>query len=66
LGGIREDSLETIALIFTAISCTAGATWVLRTSISKVAQALAVHAEEDKTYHAKIIQLEAKQKARRR
>jgi hypothetical protein len=56
--------LETLALIFTAISCTAGATWVIHTAISKVAQALAIHVEEDKTHHAKIIQLEAQAKKR--
>ena len=56
--------METFALIFTAVSCSAGATWVIHTAISKLSQALAVHVEEDKAIHAKVIQLEANAKKR--
>jgi hypothetical protein len=52
-------ALETLALIFTAITCTAGATWVIHTAIAKVATALAVHVEEDRAVHADVIELKA-------
>jgi hypothetical protein len=58
--------VETFALIFTAVSCSAGATWVIHGAISKLSQALAVHVEEDKAMHARVIQIESKQKRARR
>lgn len=60
----EKAMIETVALIFTAIGCTASATWVIHSAINKVATALAVHVEEDKAIHAKVIKLE-KQRTRR-
>lgn len=56
--------METLALVLTAVSCTAAATWLIRSAIAGVAEALKAHVAEDEAYHAKIIQLE-KRRARR-
>ncbi len=57
-------SIDMLAVIFTAIGCTAGATWLLRSAIAGLEKALAAHAAEDAVVHAKVIQLE-KRKGRR-
>jgi hypothetical protein len=55
---------EAIAMIFTAVSCTAGATWLLRSAIAGLERALAAHVAEDAIVHAKVIEL-SKQRRRR-
>lgn len=54
--------VETLALIFTAVSCTAGATWLIRSAIAGLERALAAHAKEDAIVHEKVIQLEKRRR----
>lgn len=49
---------DTLGLIFTAIGCSAGATWLLRSAIAGVERALAKHVAEDEAVHAKVIRME--------
>lgn len=55
---------DTIGLILTAVGCTTGATWLIRSMLAKLEQALATHVQEDDVYHAKVIQFEKQRKRR--
>jgi hypothetical protein len=56
---------NTISLIFTAIACSAGATWAVHSAITKVGDKLANHVAEDKIIHADVIELKDAAKRRK-
>ncbi len=57
---------DTLGLIFTAIGCSAGATWLIRSSLAGIEKALDAHVAEDKAVHAEVIDLKKAQQKRGR
>ncbi len=55
---------DAVGLILTAVGCTAGATWLIRSALSDLEKALALHVAEDAEIHAKVILLEKQRKRR--
>lgn len=63
--GRLKASMETLALIFTVISATATATWVLHAKLSSIELALREHVANDQAEFTKIhnlIRLEGRRK----
>lgn len=58
--------MEALPLIFTAVGCTAAAVWAIRSGLSGLEKALAVHVAEDELNHksldARVLKLERKRR----
>lgn len=59
-------TLEFLGLMFTAVTCTGGATYFVCSAIYSAEKALNAHAAEDAKVHADVIQLKEERAARRR
>lgn len=58
--------METLALILTAVSCTAAAVWTIKNGLNGIEKAVAVHVAQDEMVHkdfeARVLKLERRKR----